>query len=268
MPYQFIALFFPVYNLYDIVEFYPSISEQLLNKAIAFAEKTLGRKIESQTIRIIKHARQSFLYSRSPSCSNEPTIPWVKKNGKFDVTMGAPDGAEVCELVGLFLIDEVKRHFPELEFGLYRDDGLALHKYIPNPSLERIRKELHNLFGKHGLRVTVETNKTIVNFLDVTLDLQKENHLPYRKPNDTSLYVNKSSNHPPNVLKQIPKTINKRLSDISTSKTEFDSVKADYQRALDISGNKYTLEQNTNTKLNINSKNSNLIQLFTREGGS
>ncbi len=31
-------------------------------------------------------------------------VTWQKKNCELDVTMGAPDGAEVCELVGLFLL--------------------------------------------------------------------------------------------------------------------------------------------------------------------
>ena len=50
-----------------------------------------------------------------------------KKGGLFDVTMGAPDGAEVCELVCLFLLDEVRNNIPDLNIGLYRDDGLGYH---------------------------------------------------------------------------------------------------------------------------------------------
>ena len=41
--------------------------------------------------------------------------------------MGAPDGAEVFELVGIFKLSKVKREFPLMNFGLYRDDGLAVH---------------------------------------------------------------------------------------------------------------------------------------------
>ena len=42
--------------------------------------------------------------------------------------MGAYDGAEICELVGLLILDHMKTNFPELTFGLQRDDGLAVHK--------------------------------------------------------------------------------------------------------------------------------------------
>ena len=46
------------------------------------------------------------------------------QTGLFDVTMGSYDGAETCELVGLFLLNEIrKRHN---NFGLYRDDELGI----------------------------------------------------------------------------------------------------------------------------------------------
>ena len=65
--------------------------------------------------------------------------------------MGAPDGAEVCELVGLFLLSEIKAAFPQLEFGLYRDDGLAVHSRLSKRELEGTRQKLKDLFAKHGL---------------------------------------------------------------------------------------------------------------------
>ena len=51
--------------------------------------------------------------------------------------MGAPDGAEICELVGLYILDEIRKKFPELNFGLYRDDGLAAHKKMAGRRLEK-----------------------------------------------------------------------------------------------------------------------------------
>ena len=46
----------------------------------------------------------------------------------FDVTMGSFDGAEVCELVGLFILNELSITFGKDRVGLYRDDGLILLK--------------------------------------------------------------------------------------------------------------------------------------------
>ena len=87
----------------DIVDFYPSISEQLLQKAIAFAQTKVD--IDPKVIDVILHARKSLLFT------SEGT--WVKKDGNlFDVTMGSYDGAEVCELVGLYLIDQMASKVP------------------------------------------------------------------------------------------------------------------------------------------------------------
>ena len=44
----------------------------------------------------------------------------------FDVTMGSYDGAEVCELVGLFILKHLGEKFGKENIGLYRDDGLAM----------------------------------------------------------------------------------------------------------------------------------------------
>ena len=152
------------------------------------------------------HSRKALLFTRDEQGNR---IPWTKKDSIFDVTMGAPDGAEICELVGLFLLSEIKDKFPMLNFGLYRDDGLAEHRRIGGRELERIRQGLINLFKDHGLRITIDPpNKTIVHFLDVTMNLEKGTYQPYKKPNDKPVYVHKESNHPPNVIKTIPASIN------------------------------------------------------------
>ena len=79
---------------FDIVEFYPSISKELLSKAIEYAQSLTT--IEEKVIKTIYHARKSLLFDKDNV--------WVKKdNPKFDVTMGSYDGAELCELVGLYL---------------------------------------------------------------------------------------------------------------------------------------------------------------------
>ena len=224
----------------DIVEFYPSISELTLNKALKFASKTLNRQISQKTIDIIRNSRNAFLFTNTDKI--DKTNPWRKKTGQFDVTMGAPDGAEVCELIGLMILYTMKEQFPLLNFGLYRDDGLATHRRIPGPKLDRIRKDIHKMFSEFGFKVTIEASKPVVNFLDVSLDLNKESYAPYKKPNENPLYINIHSNHPPNVIKEIPNTINRRLNKISSSKEEFEKAAPTYSKALKESGYKTELE--------------------------
>ena len=61
-----------------------------------------------------------------------------KDSGLFDVTMGAYDGAEVCKLVGTFLLYKLSLKY---NIGIYRDDGLAIFKNISGPKSEKIKKE-------------------------------------------------------------------------------------------------------------------------------
>ena len=72
-----------------------------------------------------------------------------------------------------------------------------------------------------GLNVTIQSGLRVVNFLDVQFNLNNVTYQSYRKPDSTSVYINKKSNYPPVVLKQLPKSITKRISDISSDENIF-----------------------------------------------
>ena len=80
---------------FDIKEFYPSITEEILEKAISFAKSLTD--IDDHKIRTIKHCRKSLLFNNN--------VAWKKKTTTscFHVTIATYDGAEVCELVGTFI---------------------------------------------------------------------------------------------------------------------------------------------------------------------
>ena len=78
----------------------------------------------------------------------------------------------------------------------------------------------------------VETNLKSVDYLDVTLDLETGNTRPYRKPNDTPLYINTHSTHPPTVIKYIPQAIEKRISSLSSNDGAFRQAAPMYNEAL------------------------------------
>ena len=169
------------------------------------------------------------------------------------------DGAQVSDLVGLFILSIIKDKIPEINFALYRDDGIAHHKKLRPQAIDRIWKKLHKIFNELGLKITVETSLTKADFLDVSLNLNQNTFEPYRKPNNTPIYIHKDSNHPPHVLKNVPAAVNKRLASISSSKELFDKHVHEYQAALQKSGFthklKYKIEQDvnkgiTNTVLN------------------
>ena len=65
---------------------------------------------------------------------------------------------------------------------------------------------------------------------------------PYNNPNSPILYVNYNFNHPPQILKQLPETINRRLIKLSNNEESFNNVKSEYQKALNSANYKDTLK--------------------------
>ena len=98
-----------------------------------------------------------------------------------------------------------------------------------------VRKDMVDLFKKLGLWITIDTNLKIVNFLDLTLNLNYGKYYPFRKPNDTPLYINRMSNHPPAIIRKLPAEISRRLTDISHDEV-FDNAAPLYNNALKRSG--------------------------------
>ena len=70
----------------------------------------------------------------------------------------------------------------------------------------------------------LKPKKQIINFLDVTFNLNNSTYKPFTKPNTTLQYVHRRSNHPPITTKNIPAGINKRLSSLSSDKASFDEA--------------------------------------------
>ena len=105
--------------------------------------------------------------------------------------MSSYDAAKICKLVGLYL--------------RYKD------------------------FKEVGFKIKIKTNLKIVDFLDITFNLTNGTYRPYKNPNDSLLYVNTSSNHPLQVIKQLLIFINKRLNKNSSSEEIFNETKSEYE---------------------------------------
>ena len=114
---------------FDIDSFDSSITESLLSKAISFAKNYTT--ISDKDIDIIIHCWKSLLFD------NETV--WTKKihSSMLDVTMGSFDAAEVSELTGLFLLNNLSEKYGKNNVGLYRDNGLVLLRNASGPQSER-----------------------------------------------------------------------------------------------------------------------------------
>ena len=105
---------------FDVVNFYASITPAIIENAITFAARFT--EISNDTKATILQAANSFLYSNGDV--------WIKKQGKtFDVTMEGFHGAEICDLVGLYLLSLIRVIIPYVV--LYRDDGLCVTSATP-----------------------------------------------------------------------------------------------------------------------------------------
>ena len=124
--------------VFDIESFYPNISAELLKNSLDWALQYVD--ISNDERKIIMTAKNTLLYSKN--------IPWCKKNSadSFDVTMGSFDGAETCELVGLYLLFQLKKL--ELNLGLYRDDRLGI-SYLSNRQTDILKKKICQIFGEN-----------------------------------------------------------------------------------------------------------------------
>ena len=86
-----------------------------------------------------------------------------KEGGSFYVTIGAYDGAQVCELIGIYMLYLIRKKYNSKNIGLYRDDGLAVFKNVSEPASEKIKKQLQSLFKQkthaNNYRVQLESRK-------------------------------------------------------------------------------------------------------------
>ena len=154
-----------------------------------------------------------------------------KQSGLFDITMGAYDGAEVCELVGTYMLFLISEKYNKKYFGLYRDDGLGMAKNKSEPETEKIKKNITKIFKENKSDIAIQRNMKIVNYLDVLLNLNNPKCKPHHKP-DNEIYIHKESNHPPSILKQISTSIERRISTLSSNRTLFNVSKEIYQKTF------------------------------------
>ena len=89
-----------------------------MNETIQFTRNY--HNINDDLINTITNSRNAFLFYYGD--------PWVKNDTlqHFDVTEGSFNGAEICELVGLYLLIQLKDIIANESVGVYRDDGLAV----------------------------------------------------------------------------------------------------------------------------------------------
>ena len=134
-----------------------------------------------EDIGIINHCRKSLLFSNNQPCKKKDS------DDCFTVTMGSYDGAEICRLVGIYILSRLATIIDKKGCGIYRDDGLLVLRNVIGQHIDRVRKNVIQLFKDIGFFIDIVTNLKIVNFLDITFNLNNGTF----KPNYSLLCIKK-----------------------------------------------------------------------------
>ena len=164
-----------------------------MKNAIQFAAEHTN--ISKNDFEVIFHARKSLLFHFNQ--------PWIKRDSDaFDVTMRAYDGAEICELVGIFMLSLLSRKFSSNNIGLYRNDGLSVFRNISGRQAKKHKK------------------------------MDDGTYRPFHNTNQETNYIHVESDHPLQIIKKIPRSAEKRLSRLSSTKEIFENSKDCYEQRL------------------------------------
>ena len=230
--------------MFDINGFYLSIKKTSLKGSVEFAAQHTN--ISKNDFDVIFHARKSLLFH-----SNQP---WIKRDSDtFDVTMGPYEDAEICELVGIFMLSLLIKMFSSSNMGLHRDNALSVFRNISERQAEKHKKTIQKIVKDKGLPMIIKCNPKIVDYLEVTLNLNDGTYRPFDKLNEETTYIHVEYDHPPQIIKKIPRYIEKILTRLSSTKEIFENSKDYYDQRLRQYGyNKKINYTEENNKINQN----------------
>ena len=80
-----------------------------------------------------------------------------------------------------------------------------MQNWIVSNMKTKLKKEITKTFKELGLSIDIKAHLKQVDFLDVTFDLPSKTYKSYKKPYNSTIYVNSYSNHPPSIIRRIPK---------------------------------------------------------------
>ena len=147
------------------------------------------------------------------------------------------DGAEICEIVGLYTLHRLGEKYEKERIGLYRDDGLACFENTSGPEVERIRKAFIKLFkNEFSLNIVIETNFKVSNLRYLTLNLATGKYKPHNKPDNKPFYISVNSKHPPKIIKNPSESISGRINKLPSDETIFNNSKKLFNNAPSNSG--------------------------------
>ena len=111
--------------------------------------------------------------------SKEGALAKRGENGLFDITMRSFDGAEICKIVTIYLLEKLSPLFLKENIALYRDHGLATVNSRSVPVLDRMKNDIISILKIEDL--------TKIYCLDDTLDLVRGKYVPFKQVSKKTL---------------------------------------------------------------------------------
>ena len=121
------------------------------------------------------------------------------------------------------------------------DDGLAVFKNKSDPESEKNKKSIQAIFRGSELKITIQCNLKILDYLDVTFNLTDSSYRPFSKTSNEINYIHRQSNHPSSIIKQLPLSVERRLSKFSSNEKIFNDSIPMYEEALTQAGYNHKL---------------------------
>ena len=154
------------------------------------------------------------------------------------------------------MLNLLSKKYNKNDFGLYLDDGLVVLKNKSEPQSDHVKKNIQKIFKEHALDIIIQCNMKIVNYLDVTFDLNGGTYKPYKErnyiPNNEIKYIHKDSNHRPSVIREIQLSAESTLSILSFNEKIYQEAVPPYQKAFQNSGHRHTFTYKRPKSTNIN----------------
>ena len=133
--------------------------------------------------------------------------------------------------------------------------NIAVFRNTNGPQAEKIKKHFQSIFRKNNLSIIVKCNLKIVDYLDT--NSFHGSYKPFHKPGSEINYIHRESNHPPSIIKQLPLSVESRLSKLSSDENVFIQAASVYQEALKRVGFNHKVRYNNSDKYNSNNNNKN-----------
>ena len=141
-------------------------------------------------------------------------------------------GTEACKPVGILLLHKFSEKYGRKSPTLYCDNGLAIFTNVSRPASEKTKIFFSKFIRELDFELTIQCNRKTMNFLDAVLNLEDSSYRPYLKDKNKKNYVNTESNHPLSIVKQLSKSIEQRLSQLSANEEVFKNSIKPFKEAI------------------------------------